>query len=84
MTFCPYFLYFLIGMSEIQYRSPVISLSHCEFMKISAVKVIMCLGNKENSTHVFFTYFPDLVTILCTRLACNAIKQFQILWKSVQ
>jgi hypothetical protein len=83
MYFCPYFLYFLIDLDEICYISPVISLSHYEFMKISKVKAIMCLGNKENCTHVFYN-FVWLVTILCRRLACNSIKQFQILWKSVQ
>jgi len=73
--FCPYFLYFLIDLGEFWYRSLVISLSHYEFMKISAVKAMMCLGNKENFTHVYYT---DLVTILCRILASNSIKQFQL------
>jgi len=51
MYFCPY----LIDLGEIWYRSPVISLSHYEFMKISVVKAMMCLGNKENFTYVFYT-----------------------------
>lgn len=55
MYFCPYFLYFLIDLGEIWYRSLVISLSHYDFMKISAVKAMMCLGNKENFTHVYYT-----------------------------
>jgi len=32
-----------------------ISLSHYGFMKINAVKAMMCLGNKENFTHVYYT-----------------------------
>jgi hypothetical protein len=83
MCFCRYFLYFLIDLGEIWYRSPVISLSHCEFMKISAVKAMMCLGNKENFTHVFYTV-AWFGYSLCERLACNSIRQFQILWKSLR